>query len=115
MPQKQCRQTRHLPAFILLVVAEAPLHGGGIHTALMERLPGLKPDTGAIYRTLQALEAEGELSFAWDTSNPGPARKVYRLTPKGWERLAVWKGEIEHRLSLLQGFLSAYDRLSHPA
>lgn len=114
MPQKQCRQTRHLPAFILLAVAGEPLHGGALHTVLLERLPGLKPDTGAVYRTLKALEAEGELSSVWDTSGPGPARKIYSLTPLGWDRLAAWKDEIKHRLGLLQGFLSSYDQLSPP-
>ncbi|MBI3486845.1 MAG: helix-turn-helix transcriptional regulator, partial [Acidobacteria bacterium] len=44
-------------------------------------LPGYKADPGATYRTLQALEAAGDLAFHWDTDSRGPARKVYTLTP----------------------------------
>jgi DNA-binding PadR family transcriptional regulator len=111
MPPKQRRQTRHLPAFVLLALAQAPRHGGALHAALQERLPGLKVDTAAVYRTLQALEAEGELAAAWDTSIPGPARKVYSLTPLGRQRLAAWRDDIKMRLDLLTQFLDAYDRL----
>lgn len=114
MPPAKRRQSRHLPAFILLVLAEQPRHGGAIHEALLERLPGLKVDTGAIYRTLKSLETEDELSAAWDTSAPGPARKIYRLTAKGWDRLAAWKDDIEHRREMLARFLSAFARLDHP-
>ena len=111
MPPKQKRQTRHLPAFVLLVIAEGPIHGGAIHSALVERIVGFKVDTGAVYRTLQTLETDGEVESTWDTLNPGPARKMYRLTPAGWEKLATWKTDIEHRLTILNHFLSAYDQL----
>jgi PadR family transcriptional regulator, regulatory protein PadR len=104
-------QYRHLPAAILLELAEHPLHGGAIHTALSGLLPDFKPDTGAIYRTLQKLEREGEIESAWDTANPGPARKIYHLTPKGWEKLAVWKEDIEKRQAFLAHFLVIYERL----
>jgi poly-beta-hydroxybutyrate-responsive repressor len=114
MPPKQRRQTRHLPAFVLLVLAEAPRHGGAVHSSLLERLNGLKVDTAAVYRTLQALETDGEVSSSWDTSNPGPARKIYSLTALGRERLAVWKEDIESRLLLLRQFLEAYGRLPAP-
>ena len=114
MSQKHNRQTRHLPAFILLVLAEESRHGGAVHGALLDRLPGLTVDTGAIYRVLKTLESEGELSAVWDTSTPGPARKVYSLTSKGWERLDAWKDDIEYRREILSHFLAAYGKLSRP-
>ena len=114
MPEKQRRQTRHLPAFILLVLAQQPRHGGAIHEALIQRLPALKLDTGAVYRSLKALEAAGELSSAWDTSPPGPARKIYHMTAKGWDRLDSWKIEIEARREILSHFLAAYASLPRP-
>lgn len=112
MPARQHRQTRHLPAFILLVVAEGPQHGGAIHGALQQRLPGLKVDTGAVYRTLQAMEADGEVVSTWDVSAPGPARKVFSITDAGWQRLARWKQDIEHRMTLLGHFLTSYEHLA---
>jgi PadR family transcriptional regulator PadR len=104
------RQSRHLPAFILLALREGPLHGHAIRAALVERFPGYKADPGATYRTLQALEEAGEVAFQWDTDSRGPARKVYTLTPLGWERLEYWRSEIENRLSVLQIFLDHFER-----
>lgn len=105
MPRNEKRTSRHLPAFVLLALAERPLHGGAIHAALLARMPGFKADTGAIYRTLQRLEADGEVRAEWDTSVPGPARRVYELTPAGWRKLDAWREDIERRIANLRAFL----------
>jgi PadR family transcriptional regulator PadR len=102
------RQTRHLPAFLLLTLAEGPLHGHGIRAALEELLPGYKADAGATYRTLNALEASGEVTSQWATESKGPARKVYTLTPEGWAQLDRWKVDMEQRLGYLQTFLERH-------
>jgi DNA-binding PadR family transcriptional regulator len=114
MAPKRKQQYRHLPAFILLALAEGPIHGGAIHTVLTERMALYKPDTGAIYRTLQQLELDGEVVSEWDTGKSGPARKVYRLTPTGWEKLEQWRQDIEMRLANLQYFLDTYRALKNP-
>jgi len=100
-----------MPAFILLALAEGPSHGSAIHTALTERMPLYKPDTAVIYRTLQQLEEEGAVFSEWDTSKSGPARKIYRLTEKGWEKLEYWRQDIEMRMANLQYFLDTYRSL----
>jgi len=99
------RQSRHLPAFVLLTLAEGPLHGHAIRAALHARIPGFRSDPGAIYRTLQALESDGEVVFQWDTDSRGPARKVYSLTEGGWKRLEYWEEDIGQRLVFLNTFL----------
>ncbi|MGD0843775.1 MAG: helix-turn-helix transcriptional regulator [Geobacteraceae bacterium] len=111
MPAKRKQQYRHLPAFILLALAEGPIHGGAIHSALIARMPKYKSDTGAVYRTLQQLERDGEVQSTWDTSNSGPARKIYQLTPLGWEKLDDWKKDIEMRIENLNYFLRAYRQI----
>ncbi len=108
-PGKQ--QYRHMPAFILLALAEGPIHGGAIHSALMKRMPLYKPDTGAIYRTLQQLERDGEVESTWDTAGPGPAKKIYSLTRAGWKKLEHWKEDIKLRIENLNYFLSTYNRI----
>jgi PadR family transcriptional regulator len=108
VPRSEKRTYRHLPAFVLLVLTDGPLHGGAIHAALLMRMREFKADTGAVYRTLQRLEKDGEVRAEWDTSIPGPARRIYRLTPAGWHKLDVWKDDIEHRIANLQYFLDAY-------
>lgn len=114
MAPKARQQYRHLPAFILLALAERPVHGSAIHNVLMERMGLHRPDTGAIYRTLQQLETDGAVVSEWDTSGSGPARKVYRLTPAGWEQLEQWRQEIEMRLAQLQKFLELYRAVKSP-
>lgn len=111
MTAKRRQQYRHLPAFILLALAERPVHGSAIHSVLIERMGLHRPDTGAIYRTLQQLELDGEVVSQWDTAGSGPAKKVYRLTPEGWEKLEQWREDIEKRLANLQNFLDLYRSL----
>ena len=98
---------RHLPAFILLALARDIGHGAAVVARLREILPLPSLDSGAVYRTLGALEADGEIEGEWDTSGRGPARKIYRITPSGWERLDFWRRDIEYRVSLLNTFLAA--------
>jgi PadR family transcriptional regulator PadR len=57
---------------------------------------GLPPfDSGAVYRTLRQLEATGLVSSFWDTSESGPARRVYSLTEAGELFLASWMKVME--------------------
>ncbi len=83
-----------------------------MQAALNARFPALKADSAAVYRALQQIEKNGELVSQWDTSGSGPAIRVYHLTQAGWDKLAVWKDDIQERLESLQGFLSAYGPLA---
>lgn len=113
MAAKRKQQYRHLPAFILLSLAEQPLHGSAIHGVLVGKM-GLKPDSGAVYRTLQQLEQDGEVVSQWDTSGSGPARKIFTLTPAGWDKLDEWRQDVEMRLAHLQYFLDMHRSLKRP-
>ncbi|WP_234121935.1 PadR family transcriptional regulator [Clostridium hydrogenum] len=111
MSSKKPNKHRHLPAFILLALAENSSHGGAIYTSLIEKLPNFQCDTGAIYRTLQKLEEDKAVTFSWDTTNSGPARKVYTITDIGLIQLDNWKQDIEDRITILQCFLNEYNHL----
>jgi DNA-binding PadR family transcriptional regulator len=106
------QQSRHLPAFILLELVAAPQHGGALQTGLNARLPGLNADSGAVYRALQRMEQDGEIESRWDTSNPGPARRIYTVTSLGLVRLAEWKEDISRRRAILDHFLREYGKLT---
>lgn len=95
------RQSRHLPAFILLALTEGPLHGHAIKAALQETLPGYKADPGATYRTLQVLEEAGDLTFHWDTNSVARPGRSTRSRPSGWEHLDQREADIEKRLTFL--------------
>jgi len=45
-------------------------------------------DPAAVYRCLRALEADACVISDWDTTGSGPARRVYRLTEIGGQRLS---------------------------
>lgn len=111
MSTKKHPKYRHLPVFILLMLAEGSAHGGAIHTKLIERLPNFQCDTGAIYRTLKKLEEDGNVIFSQDATNAGPARKIYSITDKGLTQLDNWKQDIEDRIICLQYFLNKYKDL----
>ena len=102
------------------VTRAARLHGDMLTTTLLaflkasnaygyeltQRLAeaGLPPfDTGAVYRTLRQMEATGLVSSFWDTSESGPARRMYSLTQAGEVFLASW-------LQVMQTYQSVLDQ-----
>ncbi|MFL0252735.1 helix-turn-helix transcriptional regulator [Clostridium neuense] len=110
MPIKR-KQSRHLPAFILLTLAEGAAHGGAIYNSLMEKVPNFQCDQGAIYRALQKLEEDNAVTFSWDTTSTGPAKKIYSITDAGLNQLDDWKVDIEQRILYLKCFLDRYKKL----
>ena len=73
---------------------------------------GLPPfDSGAVYRTLRQMEATGLVSSFWDTSESGPARRMYSLTQAGEVFLASWmqvmanyQAVLDQALGMAQGW-----------
>jgi DNA-binding PadR family transcriptional regulator len=66
---------------LLLLLREEPGYGYDLVTRLKEL--GIDEDSASVYRALRALEDEGAVVSYWNTSSTGPARRMYRLTPKG--------------------------------
>ena len=62
-------------------------------------------EPAAVYRCLRALEADGCVISDWDTTGSGPARRVYRLTEIGWQRLSGWAAVIGQRVQALSNFV----------
>lgn len=104
---------RHTPAFILLFLAQKPAYGALLFKRLDEEMPFNLIDTPALYRALNNLEKEGAVEAYWDTSEPGPAKKWYRITQKGIEKLGELKQDIERRKRDLDFFLEAYEKLQN--
>jgi PadR family transcriptional regulator, regulatory protein PadR len=87
------------------------MHGGALQSALNSRLPSLKADSAAVYRSLKQMEKDGEVVSNWVTADSGPAIRVYRLTEAGWSKLDYWFRDVKERLENLNYFVSAYARL----
>ena len=59
-------------------------------------------DSGIVYRILRRLENAGHLVSTWDVPGRGPARRVYTVTPLGWEHLREWAAVLEQLANSLQ-------------
>jgi PadR family transcriptional regulator PadR len=91
------------PMLVLAIVRDGPLHGYAIAREIERRSSNLlKFKEGTLYPVLHSLEYNGWLQSSWDTSTPGPARKVYALTAAGQGELAKRTG-IWHEFSTAVG------------
>ena len=59
-------------------------------------------DSGTVYRTLRQLERTGMVSSFWDTSESGPARRMYSLTKAGDLFLSGWIDVLGKYQAILQ-------------
>ena len=77
---------------ILTVLAEGPLHGYRLTERIGElsMFGGHKPDASGVYRFLKAMERKGMVVSSWTTSDSGPAKRSYQLTPTGERCLRRW-------------------------
>lgn len=67
-------------------------------------------DSTTVYRTLRQLERAGLVSSFWDTSESGPARRMYSLTKAGEVSLNLWLEIFGRYQRILQ---SAWDSLDN--
>jgi DNA-binding PadR family transcriptional regulator len=72
-------------------------------------------DGAAIYRALRRLETAECVASNWDTSGGGPARRLYTLTPRGWEHLGEWTEVMASIDSALSRLLKETRRISKTA
>ena len=66
-------------------------------------------DSGTVYRTLRQLEKTGLVSSFWDTSESGPARRMYSLTKAGDLFLSSWIDVLGRYQAVLQKTLDGMD------
>ena len=59
-------------------------------------------DSTTVYRTLRQLERAGLVSSFWDTSESGPARRMYSLTKAGDVFLSSWIDVLGRYQAVLQ-------------
>lgn len=101
------------------------LHGEMLSTSLLAFLKGWnaygyqlaqklaaaglpESDSGTVYRTLRQLEKTGMVSSFWDTSESGPARRMYSLTKAGELFLSGWIDVLQNYQKILQGSLDVF-------
>lgn len=99
-----------LQACLLLFLREQPSHG----YALIEQLEaiGSRSDRGVVYRTLRVLEREGLVRSTWESSEAGPSKRSYSLTPSGEQVLVAWADTLQDCATMLDEYLARYRRVT---
>ncbi len=96
---------------IMALLACGKAHGYEIAQRLsaLHMFTNREPDCAGIYRALKEMTDEGLVTSLWQTADPGPAKRVFSLTPAGkaclktWHRtLADYREAIVELLELLQ-------------
>ena len=78
---------------------------------LMESLEGFgfeQISAGTLYRTLRQMEQEGLCKSERETSEGGPARRMYSITEDGEEYLAAWAEACKQYQNVMDCFYQAY-------
>jgi PadR family transcriptional regulator PadR len=66
---------------------------------------------GTLYRTLRQMEENGDVASTWETTRPGPARRMYSITDAGVAYLDLWMASLRQSQRNLDAFLQLYHRL----
>lgn len=91
---------------LLLLLHEKPSHGYDLIDKLVEfGFEEDAPDPGTVYRNLRRMEEEGLVKSNWITEGPGPAKRLYEVTPQATELLGAWVKEVEKSIERLENFL----------
>ena len=69
-------------------------------------LAALNP--GTFYRTLRQMEKDGMVNSSWDTSEGGPARRVYSITDAGEAYLNYWAQSLNQYQRMMDTFFRLY-------
>jgi PadR family transcriptional regulator, regulatory protein PadR len=92
---------------LLLLLAERADHGYELAARLRPLHDG-EGDSGGVYRALRSLEKQGLVGSEWRSSDVGPARRTYHITPAGATVLATQARDLEHVHDVLHTFLDRY-------
>ncbi|MBN2137385.1 MAG: helix-turn-helix transcriptional regulator [Sedimentisphaerales bacterium] len=64
------------------------------------------PDYTGLYRLLKRMEKEGLLCSTESDSHSGPAKRIYKLTPRGRTCLSRWLDSLQEYREMLDDLLS---------
>jgi poly-beta-hydroxybutyrate-responsive repressor len=93
---------------LLLFVYMKPSHGYELIQNYNKLHSNEEVEPGTIYRNLRRMEKNGFLISSWQTSESGPARRLYQITEKGIKALDEAAIKIEQQKNQLEHFLDLY-------
>ena len=103
------RVERFLEPALLLLLSEQSAHGYELVDRVPELVPGERPELGGLYRVLRALEEDGLVTSHWDAGAPGPAKRMYELTPAGRDLLRAWAKALKQTQVVVDAFLERFE------
>lgn len=101
------RPQNWLTPVALVVLEEESSHG----CELLERLEEFgfeEINPGTLYRTLKRMEKDGLCESEWETSEHGPASRMYSITNAGEEYLDSWAEGCKKYHEVLKAFSRGY-------
>jgi len=104
----RARVERFSEPALLLLLRERPAHGYELLDALPELIGESRVDMGNLYRVLRALEEDGLVHSEWQADAPGPAKRMYELSPEGKRLLDEWAAALARSRERIDRFLDRY-------
>ena len=104
----RARLERFVEPAVLLVLRDSPGHGYELLEQLSALMPNERIDMGNLYRILRSLEQEGLVSSTWDVDAPGPAKRIYVITPSGRRVLTQWVESFKKIEQQIAAFTARY-------
>jgi len=104
-------ERRWMQFLILRVIYEKPSYGYEIIKSTEKIADNQhKIETGTAYTLLRRMEKENLLKSNWKENKQRPAKRIYRVTPKGKEHLKVWLKMVIQRKKMINKMISFYNK-----
>jgi PadR family transcriptional regulator PadR len=104
----EARPRNWLTPVALVLLKEESSYGYELMEGLEEGFGFEQISAGSLYRTLRRMEQEGLCKSEWETSEVGPARRMYSITEDGESYLAAWAKACEQYQNVMDSFARAY-------
>jgi PadR family transcriptional regulator, regulatory protein PadR len=102
------RPRNWLTPVALVLLKEESSYGYELMERLAEEFEFEQINAGTIYRTLRQMEKEGLCESQWETSESGPARRMYYVTEAGEACLETWVRACEEYRRVMDALSRAY-------
>ncbi len=101
------------PVLLLMVKEKGKSYGYDLLGSLSEyAFTDGEIEKAVVYRTLRRLEQNGYITSDWETGEPGPARRVYKVTRAGERHLKEWAqvlGKVANSINRFVRRVSSYE------
>ena len=104
----QVRPRDWLTPVALVILREESSYGYELMERLEEEFGFEQINPGTLYRNLRRMEQQGLGKSEWETSEGGPARRMYYITESGESYLAAWAEGCERYQNVMDSFFQAY-------